>query len=188
MVPALLVVLLSVPLPAPFGEAEASALEVRVDGSAVLEVSVEVTVAADVILVRGVGPVDELPPVALLPREDGTWGGLVELATTDRVLLAFELIPPGGGQATISDAYTLIELGVDPAALAGIVDGPATTPLSTRGPQAGADASTRWGWLALGAGAGGVALLLLWLWMGREEKAGAAEETDGPVVTEDVLR
>ena len=178
MWPISLVLVLAVPLSAPFGNAEASALEVRDDGSAVLEVTVEVTGVAAAVLVRGVGPVDELPPVALVPRGDGTWGGRVELTTTNGVLLAFEFIPPGGGAATISDLYTLVALGVDPAALVGPVARTPDAKSSTLDAAAGAD-GTRWGWLALGAGAGGLALLLVWLWMGRNDEEDADDADDG---------
>ena len=55
--------LASVTLSPPFGQAEARAVDVRDDGMT-LEVEVEVQQSALVVLVRGVGSVDELPPVA----------------------------------------------------------------------------------------------------------------------------
>lgn len=160
--------LLVVPLPFPFGDAEASALTVSEDGAVVLEVSVEVSGSPAAVLVRGIGPIDELRPVALVPRGDGTYGGIVELNTTTGVLLGFEYIPAGGGAAVLTDLYTLIQLGVDPAALAGIMPAAPSEispPTSTPGPD-DAD-NTAWGWLALAAGTAGLALLVLWLWMGR---------------------
>lgn len=165
---AALVMLLAVPLPAPFGDAEASALSVSEDGAAVLDVSVEVSGSPAAVLVRGVGPVDELPPVALSPRGDGTYGGIVELNTTTGVLLAFEYIPAGGGAATLTDLYTLVELGVDPAVLIGVTPAPpkeSPPEAVPTGPDDTDDA--RWGWFALATGAAGLALLLVWLWMGR---------------------
>lgn len=162
--------LLAVPLPAPFGDAEATALSVADDGSAVLEVTVEVTGAPAAVLVRGVGLVDELPPVALVPRGDGTYGGLVELNTTVGVRLAFEYLPSGGGSSTITDLYTLVQLGVDPAALTGATAPDLTpTPTTTVAARDGGDDrdEARWGWLALAAGSAGLAALLVWLWMGR---------------------
>ena len=183
MWPVSLVLVLAVPLSAPFGDAEASALEVREDGSAVLEVTVEVNDVAAAVLVRGVGPVDELAPVALAPRGDGTWGGIIELTTTSGVLLGFELIPPGGGAATISDLYTLVELGVDPAALVGPVARTPDPASPTPNAAGGAD-GRRWAWLALGAGAGGLALLLVWLWMGRNDEEDA-DDPDDPIDEDD---
>lgn len=162
--------LLAVPLPAPFGDAEATALSVAGDGSSVLEVTVEVTGTPSAVLVRGVGLVDELPPVALVPRGDGTYGGLVELNTTVGVRLAFEYLPSGGGAPVITDLFTLVQLGVDPAALTG-ANAPDLTPTPTTvaAEQSDADADeSRWGWLGLAAGSAGLALLLLWVWMGRE--------------------
>jgi len=124
---------LAVPLPFPFSDVDATALVVEDDGSAVLEVTVEVTGSPAAVLVRGIGPVDELPPVALAPRGDGIWAGLVRLNTTNGVLLAFEYLPSGGGSATLTNLYTLVELGVDPAALAGRE--PTTTTSGASGPS-----------------------------------------------------
>ena len=126
---AVVALLFAVPLPAPFGDAEATALVVSEDGSAVLDVSVEVSGTPAAVLVRGIGLVDELPPVALSPRGDGTYGGIVELRTTVGVFLGFEFIPAGGGASTVSELHTLIELGVDPAALIGAT--PALTSMSS---------------------------------------------------------
>jgi hypothetical protein len=186
-----LTMLLAVPLPAPFGDAEASALTIDDDGSAVLEVSVEIQGAPVAVLVRGIGLVDELPPIALVPRGDGTYGGLVELNTTIGVLLGFEYIPAGGGAAVVSDLHTLIELGVDQAALARVQPGEVPSisrPTVSAEPESAPE--RRWGWLALAAGAAGLALVFLWLWLGRDDgidnwsgntdnSADADEETSG---------
>ncbi len=168
---AVVALLFAVPLPAPFGDAEATALIVADDGSAVLDVSVEVTGAPAAVVLRGIGLVDELPPVALSPRGDGTYGGIIELRTTVGVLLAFEFIPAGGGPSTVTELHTLIELGVDPAALIGVTPARPTgaTPPSSVGATVPGDGGA-WGWLALAAGAGGVALLAVWLSMGRREQ------------------
>ena len=132
--------------------------------------SVEVSGSPAAVLVRGIGPVDELPPVALSPRGDGTYGGIVELTTTTGLLLGFEYIPAGGGAAVVTDLYTLVELGVDPAALARTLPAtPGETPPTIAAPEPDEADNTGWGWLALAAGAAGLALLALWLWMGRGE-------------------
>lgn len=170
MWPAVLTLAFVVSLTAPFGDAEASALVVSDDGSAVLEVSVEVFGSPAAVLVRGVGPVDELPPVALAPRGDGTYGGLVELTTTAGVRLGFEFIPAGGGAAVLTELFTLVELGVDPAALAGVT--PAAPDLGTavtEVPESASEGSFPWAFLATGAGAAFIALLGLWIWMGRRD-------------------
>lgn len=168
---ALLSMLFAVPLTAPFGDAEASALVVNADGSAVLEVTVEVLGAPAAVLVRGVGLVDELPPVALSPRGDGTYGGLVELRTTNGVLLGFEYIPSGGGSATLTDLFTLVELGVDPAALTGVTpmpSSPAVTSAETP-PEPESASGLPWGLLAIAAGVAFVVLLVVWIRMGRAD-------------------
>ncbi len=162
-------ILLAVPLPAPFGDAEASALSVSEDGSAVVEIVVEVAGVPSAVLVRGAGLVDELPPVALVPRGDGTYGGIVELNSTVGVLLGFEYLPAGGGASILTDVYTLVQLGVDPAALAGAEPAPGTQAPSTVAPPAVDAEDSRWGWLALAAGAAGLALLLVWLLMGKSD-------------------
>lgn len=171
---ALLPLLFVVPLTAPFGDAEASALVVNPDGSAVLEVAVEVFGAPAAVLVRGVGLVDELPPVALGPRGDGTYAGIVELRTVDGVLLGFEYIPAGGGPSTLTDLFTLVQLGVDPAALARAApvtpDAAATSLVASPDagdPSAEGGGATSWAWLAFASGAAFLGLAILWIRMGR---------------------
>jgi hypothetical protein len=173
-IPAVLSLLFAVPLTAPFGDAEATALVVNADGSAVLEVTVEVSGAPAAVLVRGVGLVDELPPVALGPQGDGTYSGIVELRTIDGVLLGFEYIPSGGGATTVTDLFTLVELGVDPAALARAApvapDAAATSivadPDGAEEPDDGGRESS-WAWLAVVSGAAFIGLAVLWIRMGR---------------------
>jgi hypothetical protein len=83
------------------------------------------------------------------------------------VLLGFEFIPAGGGNAVLTDLFTLIELGVDPAVLTNLVaNTPTVRPSVTTSASQDDDEETRWGWLALAAGAAGLALLAVWLWMG----------------------
>lgn len=179
---------LAVPLPFPFGDADATALVIEDDGSAVLEVTVDVAGSPAVVLVRGIGLVDELPPVALAPQGDGIWAGVVHLNTTNGVLLGFEYIPSGGGSATLTNLYTLVELGVDPAALTrreptttstgGV--GPSTTEVTAvLLPEQQPD--SRWAWLALAAGSGGLALLMVWLWLGAQKADADVSDDAGAV-------
>ena len=172
---ATLLLAFSVTLAPPFGDAEATALTVNADGSAVLEVTVEVSGAPAAVLVRGVGIVDELPPVALAPRGDGTYGGLVQLNTTAGVLLGFEYLPAGGGAGVVTELFTLVDLGVDPAVLAGVIgvapESGATSTVAApsdeaaEAPVSGGDRS--WAWLAIASGAAFLVLLALWIRMGR---------------------
>ena len=180
---AVLAVLFAVSLQFPFGDAEATALVVNDDGSAILEVSVDVIGSPAAVLVRGVGILDELPPVALAPRGGGEWGGLVELNTTAGVLLAFEFLHADGGRSEISELHTLVELGVDPAALIGrapLAPSTRVPPSEVPAPIDFGSSSSRWGWLTLGAGLAGGALLLVWLWMGKAEVTVEETATDSP--------
>lgn len=149
--------LLMLPLSAPFGEATASATSI--DGGLRLDVSVEVDGSPVAVVVRGVGPgALEVVPVALADRGDGVWEGIVELPIIENILMGFEFIP-GQGPATVSELHTLTELGVDSAIFAinrpetgfGETDDPLVTP-----------EGERWGWLGLAAGAAALTLLAFW--------------------------
>jgi hypothetical protein len=183
--------LLSVTLSPPFGRAEVTAVPAPGEGMR-LEVSVEVLEPAVAVLARGIGDVDELPPVALTDLGDGTWVGIVDLPVVDNIRMGFELIPERG-PATVSELHTLVELGVDRLAFA-------TEDLVTTTEAAGsaeadretdADRGLEWIWLALAAGAAGLALLLLWAFAPRrsvEEPAphDAAAPHDEEVASADV--
>ena len=111
--PVLLALLLSVSLSAPFGEASAELVGFTPEVVTV-EVSVEVLEPAALVLLRGQDVSgQELDPVALLTREDGTWGAVVELPARRDLLLAFDLIPPQGA-SILSEAASLADLGIDP--------------------------------------------------------------------------
>ena len=98
--PILFAVLLSVALAAPFGDAEARALEI--DSGMTIEVSVEVTGGRSAVLAHVVAVSGELPPVALVDQGDGEWVGIVRLSGREDVQVAFEAID-GGGQSEISE-------------------------------------------------------------------------------------
>lgn len=156
--------LLSVLLAFPFGAAEATALSTV--GGLSLEVSVEVLEPASAVLVRGVGPVDELPPVSLIDRGDGIWSGLVELPVVEDISIAFELIPVGGGASSVSELHRLSELGVDPAVFEA---GRIPQPIIVATPDEGTGG---WVWLLLGVTAGVLALVLVAWWARPGRRAG----------------
>lgn len=158
--PLLLALLLSVALGAPFGEAEARALEV--DSGMTVEVSVEVDGGRSAVLARVVAFAGELPPVALVDQGDGRWVGVLRLSGREDVQIAFEAID-AGGSSDISDLLTLTELGVDPAAVS------SSRPTS---PQADAP-GPNW-WLVGGVAAGVAALTLVVFWV----LAGAGDKAD----------
>jgi len=148
--PILLALLLSVTLVAPFGDAEARALEA---GSGMtIEVVVTVDGGRSAVLARAVAAAGELPPVALADQGNGQWVGILHLSGREDVLVAFEAID-GGGQSDISDLTSLTDLGVDPAVISQAR--PTHVPTEDPGPN--------W-WLVGGVGAGLAALVLLVVW------------------------
>ena len=172
---AFLALLLSVVLGAPFGEAEARALEV--DTGMTIEVSVEVDGGRSAVLARVVAFAGELPPVALIAQGDGRWIGILRLSGREDVQVAFEAID-AGGSSEISELSTLTELGVDPAVVS--PNRPTVPPSQEPGPN--------W-WLIGGAVAGVAALALLVVWAiagaaagspGGEETATVENNESGP--------
>jgi hypothetical protein len=148
--PILLALLLSVTLAAPFGDAEARALEI--DSGMTVEVSVVVDGGRSAVLARAVALVGELPPVALADHGNGLWVGILRLSGREDVQIAFEAID-GGGQSDISDLTSLTDLGVDPAVVS-----------STRPTQVPPeDAGPNW-WLVGGIASGLAAIALLVVW------------------------
>jgi hypothetical protein len=161
--------LLSVALGAPFGEAEARALEV--DTGMTIEVAVEVDDGRSAVLARVVAFAGELPPVALIDQADGRWVGILRLSGREDVQVAFEAID-ADGSSEISELSTLTELGVDPAVVS------PTRPTKPPAEEPGPD----W-WLIGGAVAGVAALVLLvgWVIAGETDKHpgdGAAAERE----------
>ena len=171
--------LLSVTLSPPFVSAEARATSVGDDGM-VLEVQVEVTESALVVLARGVGRFDELPPVALAELSEGRWGGIVELPIVEDIRLGFEIIRPDGGSAVVSDLHRLSELGVDPAVFG--VGQPTTTPATAGEAPVDDGPSTAPIWLAVAGVLAAFALLLLW-WLWGD---GDGDAEDDPVSESEV--
>ena len=122
-----------------------------------LDVTVEVHEPATAVLVRGLGLVDELAPVALVDNGDGTWGGTVEVPVVDNFLMGFEMIPLTG-PSVLSEFHPLTEYGVDPAVFEGTA-----TPLPVVISE-DSEGTTAWGWLIVAAAAGILAIALLWVW------------------------
>lgn len=108
---------------------------------------------------------------ALREREPGRYGGVVDLARIDFVVV-FEALD---GTGTQSQPARLTDIGLDRALLGALPVAPTTT-------EAGISAATRgWGWLALAMAAGSLALLALWALPERridDEPSAAAEDPD----------
>jgi hypothetical protein len=187
-------VLLSVTLSAPFDTAEARATDVGPEG---LTIEVEVTVdqSALVVLARGIGPVDELPPVALSELSEGRWGGIIELPVVADIFVGFELIGPDGGSAVVSELHRLTDLGVDPAVFDAApppttdqASGDTTTTEATAAATDGDERSTGLIWLGIATGAAALALLLIWWLPSKSDDDEPADEGeqrlhDGTVIS-----
>lgn len=148
--------LLTVSLSAPFGDASA-----RLIGFTPEQITIEVSVAtvepAALVLLRGQDVAGtELDPVALIQREDGTWGAVVELPARNDLRLVFELIPPVGG-SILSEASTLPDLGIPPDVLS---SASITAPPGTES----GDGAAGLPWIILAVLAGLTALVLLGIW------------------------
>jgi hypothetical protein len=156
--------MLSVTLSAPFGEAEARAIEVGADGM-VLEIEVTIDESALVVLARAVGVVDEAS-FALAELGPGRWGGVVEIPVVEDILMGFEIIRPNGESSVVSDLNRLSDLGVDPAVFGVGSSTTTTAPTSatpeTVAPSADSGPSAVPIWMAIVAGAAALALLLVW--------------------------
>ena len=154
------VLMLLLPLDAPFVEATATAASI--DDGMRLEVFVEVEGTPTAVLARGLGAGNlELPPVALADRGDGLWEGIVEVPIVDNIRLGFEFIPVRG-EALVSELHSLTDLGVDRAIFA--VDPVPAIPVAEDPP--GTPEGRRWGWLGLAAGAAALTIVALWTAVG----------------------
>ena len=103
--------------------------------------------------------------MALLQREDGTWGAVVELPARRDIVLAFELIPQVGG-STLSEAASLVDLGISADVLT-FVDQPAPVEQSSE-PVAGLP------WIILAVFAALTAIVLLAVW----SRTGSSDDDD----------
>jgi hypothetical protein len=167
--PILLALLLSITLAAPFGEAEARALEI--DTGMTVEVSVVVDGGRSAVLARAVAVSGELPPVALVDQGNGQWLGILRFSGREDLQVAFEAID-GGGESVISELAALTDLGVDPAVIS--ASRPTQPPPEEPGPN--------W-WLIGAVGAGLAALALVGIWaLGN----GVDKRSENPDNSEDV--
>lgn len=173
---AALILLLSVTLAPPFGEASANA--VATSGNLLtLEVTVEVEQGTDIVLLQPYGP-DGLPllPVAMSPLGDGAWGTITDIPRLAEMKLGFEIVQ--GDEKVRSAVHSLIELGVNPAVFQDVTDAAEEEePAPWR----------RWGWVALATGAAALVLVLAWALLDspRRRNAGDDEgddEVEGPAV------
>jgi hypothetical protein len=127
----LALVVAAVTLASPFGSAEASAIFDE-PGGLTVEISVEVSGTFSAVLVRPFSSYEELPPTALVSREDGRWSGYVVVPTAEDWSIVFDAIAPDGGEVR-SDTSTLTELGVDPV----VISAPPVAPVGRDGIGAG---------------------------------------------------
>lgn len=169
-----MLLLLAVPLDAPFASAEATALQV--DGDMMwVEARVSTQRSASVVLVRAVGPDDQtLEPFAMEPQ-GGEWSVRIFLPRRSDIRLTFEHIDPEGF-SFVSRPVPVIELGVD-AALFSLDEGFAAVAADEPTDEPDGDRS-RWGWLAIGLGAAAIALVLVAFGWGRgsDERGEASPE------------
>lgn len=150
--------LLSVNLGGGFGDAAAVATD-RGDGT----IGVEIEVAAPgavTVAVHFIDPGDGQETRALGTRTGDVFGGVMELEQANLVVV-FEAIDPRG-DSLLSRPVTLLELGIDPAALGTnapavlLVDEPGEEPLFS-------SEIRRWIWIAVGFAAASLALLAYWV-------------------------
>ncbi len=164
--------LLSVSLSTPFGEASARLIGFTPE-EVTIEVSVELVEPAALVLLRGEDVAGtELDPVALLAREDGTWGAVVALPARRDILLAFELIPPIGA-STLSEASTMVELGISAEVLT-FVEPPSEQIDDSSGPVVG----LAWIILAVLAGLTAIGMLAVWTRSGSSERNDSQDDAE----------
>lgn len=169
--PLALALLVAVTLSSPFGEASARLIGFTPE-AVTIEVTVETVEPAALVLLRGQDVAGtEVEPVALIQREDGTWGAVVELPARRDIRLAFELIPPVGG-STLSEAASLIDLGIPEDVLTLVQPQPVA-------PQEPAGSVVGLPWITLAVLAGLTAIGLLAVWS-RSASSGGEDPEDDP--------
>lgn len=170
----LLLAVASVVLSSPFGTAEAAAIDD--DDGLTVEMSVAVSGAVAVVIVRPFSSFEQLPPTALVDRGDGIWGGLVVLPSAENWSIVFDAIDPEG-EAFRSETTTLIALGVDPV----VVAGPPDAPVSSRG----IDASTLWLIAAVVLATAALGVLSWWTFAGAGDDGEGSTSDTGTIASGD---
>ena len=158
----LAVLVASITLSPPFGEATASARPLP-EGRLEIEIEIEVEGRPTTVVAHLMDPGGEPRALALAPRGPGRFGGQVEIDAVN-VGVVFEALYLHG-VSELSEATTLQAMGVDFEAL-----GP-SRPVQTSG-QGLSPATKQWGWAAVAFGAGALALLVLWAYPADRRSAG----------------
>jgi hypothetical protein len=152
---ALTALLMFIVLGAPFGEANVEGAP-SADG---LQVEFEVFVegAPVAVVAHLADPGQTQQTVSLANRSGGVWGGVAGLDVMNYVVV-FEAVDTGG-EGTLSNPTTLLELGMDSGLLGmdGVVPGAEADKDSPLSPV-----TRRWGWGAAALTAIALALLALW--------------------------
>lgn len=148
----LIAILVSVTLSAPFGDASARVL--GTPNARTIDVSVEVEGEPAAVIARLTGLAGELDPVALVPRGGGAYGQTIQLTAWENLQVVFEYIDDEG-ETELSEATSLIELGIDPQLFGISEEAPAEEP---------ADGTAIDPWLLAGVAAALAALVLMVFW------------------------
>jgi len=151
-------VLLSVNLGGGFGDAAAVATD-RGDGTISVEIEVEAPGAA-IVAAHFIDPGDGQETRALGARTGDVFGGIMELEQANLVVV-FEAID-GRGDSLLSRPVTLLELGIDPAALG--TNAPTVLLVEESADQPRFSPEIERGiWIAVGFAAASLALLAYWV-------------------------
>lgn len=170
--PALLAIILAlVPAGGVFGDASASAT-FHSEG----QISITLTVGAPtgaVVVAHVIDPGDDQITVSMGEQSNGVFSGLAVVENANLVVV-FEVLAPAG-ISRLSDPWTLLQLGVDPAVLGYVDVGPTA---DESGPTLVSAGDRRLLWAAAGAVAAALALVAFWAAGPKPKPIGAAEEEE----------